>query len=250
MRPRRMIPGRAAGPDPSRHRGPAASRNVFSGHRVAATADRKRADCPRRRSPDAPDSQDASSDATAITAPRRTCDRLRRRAGRAHRRGWSRSRAQRSADQTSAAALRARQIGRTIGFSPGFPRPPTAPAPVGRRCRAPVGWWERSFPKDILESWLNGVFFHWDSDAAGKVEGPDEAMHAFFLIASVLARRPRTCWSWASGREPSSTSLPCTPADVAASLRRLKARPGARAGRRCHPAAAQAGRCAPSARRA
>jgi hypothetical protein len=40
-------------------------------------------------------------------------------------------------------------------------------------------------PKDILEDWLNGVFFHWDRDAAGRVEGPDRAMHAFFLIAGV-----------------------------------------------------------------
>lgn len=40
-------------------------------------------------------------------------------------------------------------------------------------------------PKDIIENWLNGVFFHWKREAAGKVEGPDRAMHAFFLIAGV-----------------------------------------------------------------
>ncbi len=40
-------------------------------------------------------------------------------------------------------------------------------------------------PKDLIENWLNGVFFHWNREAVGKVEGPDRALNAFFLIAGV-----------------------------------------------------------------
>jgi hypothetical protein len=41
-------------------------------------------------------------------------------------------------------------------------------------------------PRDIIDNWLNGVFFHPEADAAREVEGPDRALSAFFLADAVL----------------------------------------------------------------
>lgn len=41
-------------------------------------------------------------------------------------------------------------------------------------------------PRDIIDNWLNGVFFHPEEDAAREVEGPDRALSAFFLADAVL----------------------------------------------------------------
>ena len=41
-------------------------------------------------------------------------------------------------------------------------------------------------PKDIIDQWLNGIFFHPDADAEQQVEGPDRALSAFFLVDAVF----------------------------------------------------------------
>lgn len=40
-------------------------------------------------------------------------------------------------------------------------------------------------PQDLIDAWLNGIFFHWDREAEATVDGPDRALNAFFLLAAV-----------------------------------------------------------------